>query len=139
MLARLGNVIYWIGCGVSVVALLFVAVNLVTLISPKETDKKAISEVQEESEILPQTKWRKIGEGEIMVEGVGIVEIEGDVPSLVEQQIILEYLREQQARQTEKKLNRERQESYLFLIIFSGIAIFSWLIGRGFRYVLSGK
>ncbi len=139
MLTRLGNVIYWISCGMSAIALLFAGIHLFLLISPNETDEITIGEIQEEFGILPQTKWRKVGEGEIMVEGLGIVKIEGDVPNEVERRGILNFLREREARQAEKKQKSERQGSYFLLIVFTGIAAVSLLAGKGFRYVLAGK
>ncbi len=138
MLARLGNLIYWISCGVSAVALLFAAMSLVSLVLPEESGTTT-GELRHELEILSPSEWRKVGEGEIMVERVGIVEIEGDVPNETEQRAILQYLREQEARQAEKELKRERQMSYVLLIVFTGLAVVSWLVGRAFRYVLASK
>jgi hypothetical protein len=139
MSAKIGNVIYWLSCGLSAIALLFSIMLAFPLVFPDETDQVAVNEVSAELESLPRRKWRKVGQDKILVDGLGIVKIEGDAPNEAEQHTILKRLHDEKIKQAKRKQEHDRKESYIFIIIFMSIAAVTWLSGMVIRHFLGDK
>jgi hypothetical protein len=99
----------------------------------------AVNDVSAEVESLPRRTARKVGQDKILVDGLGIVKIEGDAPNETEQHTILKRLHEEKIKQAKKKQEHDRKELYIFIIIFISIAVVTWLSGAVIRHFLGDK